>query len=334
MKKIVVVAGARPNFIKIAILMKKLKLQKRIETTLVHTGQHYDYKMSEIFFQELNIPKPDIFLNTKPGSLTAQASQIMQKFEKILARIKPDLVVVVGDVNSTLACALTASHLRIKVAHIESGLRSFDKEMPEENNRILTDHLSDYLFVSEKSGIQNLKNEGIDSKKIHFVGNIMIDALRHHKKIIDQSNIVQDLGVKQEYCVLTLHRPGNVDAKNEIKKIKKIIGTISKQVLVVFPLHPRTKKMLLKHGYFKTLKANKNLLLCDPMGYIDFVKLMKESKFVMTDSGGMQEECTILHKPCLTLRPNTERPITVTLGTNRIVGLDMALIDQCAQDIV
>jgi UDP-N-acetylglucosamine 2-epimerase (non-hydrolysing) len=323
-QRIVLVAGARPNFVKIAILMKHLKANRSIETVLVHTGQHYDYQLSDIFFKELNIPKPQIFLKVGQATPISQISTIMSKFERVLLRVKPDLVIVVGDVNSTIACALATSKMQIKLAHIESGLRSFDKSMPEENNRLVTDALSDYLFVSEPSGLQNLKREGIDQKKIYFVGNVMIDALRFYAKSISKSKILSRLALKKRgYCVLTLHRPSNVDNKQDLVNICNILELVSQRIKMVYPVHPRTKKMFHKHGLLSRIEKNENLMLIDPVGYIDFMMLIKQSVFVLTDSGGIQEESTVLKIPCLTMRKNTERPITVELGTSVLVGTQL-----------
>jgi UDP-N-acetylglucosamine 2-epimerase (non-hydrolysing) len=322
MKKIIVVAGARPNFMKIAPLMKEVKKNRDyFDVKLVHTGQHYDYKMSEVFFQNLNIPRPDVYLNVGSGSHALQTAKIMIEFEKVILKEKPDLVIVVGDVNSTLACSLVASKLNIKIAHVEAGLRSFDRTMPEEINRIVTDSISNYLFVSELSGIKNLKREGINSGKMHFVGNIMIDTLLSYLKVINKSDIVNQLNViRNKYCVMTLHRPSNVDSNESLSEIFNILKTIAKRVQIVYPIHPRTLKMIRMHGFLKRFQGLNNLMMVEPLGYVDFIKLVKDSLFVMTDSGGIQEETTVLNIPCLTMRENTERPATVKVGTNHLVG--------------
>jgi UDP-N-acetylglucosamine 2-epimerase (non-hydrolysing) len=325
MKKVIVIAGARPNFIKIAQLMRELKMNKdSFDTLLVHTGQHYDFDMSEVFFKNLKIPKPDIFLNIGSASHAVQTARIMSAFEKVIIEQKPDLVIVLGDVNSTLACSLVASKLGIAVAHVEAGLRSFDRAMPEEINRIVTDALSDYYFVSEKSGVRNIEKEGINSGQIHFVGNIMIDTLLLNIDKIKKSDILTKLGdggIKpRNYSVLTLHRPSNVDSEKSLAEIYDILLSVSRKINIVYPVHPRTRKMIETHNFLDKFKSLKNLVMTEPVGYIDFIKLVKESVFVLTDSGGIQEETTVLKVPCLTMRENTERPVTVKEGTNILVG--------------
>ncbi|RJQ55277.1 MAG: UDP-N-acetylglucosamine 2-epimerase (non-hydrolyzing) [Nitrospiraceae bacterium] len=322
MKKVIIVAGARPNFMKIAPLMKEFnKHRNSFKVNLVHTGQHYDYKMSEVFFQNLNIPKPDIYLNVGSGSHAVQTSTIMTAFEKVVLREKPDLVIVVGDVNSTVACSLVASKMNVKVAHVEAGLRSFDRTMPEEINRIVTDSLSDFLFVSEKSGLKNLNTEGVHAEKVHFVGNIMIDTLLANRTVINKSGIVNKLNLmKKKYCVMTLHRPSNVDSKESLSEIIDILETIAQKVQIIYPVHPRTLKMIKLHGFLKKFQGLNRFIMIDPLGYVDFIKLVKDSLFVLTDSGGIQEETTVLHIPCLTMRENTERPVTVSKGSNYLVG--------------
>lgn len=330
--KVLCVAGARPNFVKIAPLMEEMKKRKGINCLLVHTGQHYDFKMSQIFFQNLGIPEPDIYLNVGSGSHAEQTGKIMVEFEKVLLKERPDLVIVVGDVNSTIACSLTAAKMGIPIAHVEAGLRSFDRTMPEEINRILTDALSDYLFTTEKSAKTNLLREGIKKDKIHFVGNIMIDSLLKNIKKTKRSQILKKLGLEQgEYALVTLHRPANVDKRQELAEILEALGTIQKRIKVVYPAHPRTKKNIDDFNLvnrFSFLRAsienekNGNFLICDPLGYLDFVMLMMNAKFILTDSGGIQEEATVLNIPCLTMRNNTERPITIELGTNKIIGTD------------
>jgi UDP-N-acetylglucosamine 2-epimerase (non-hydrolysing) len=322
MKKIAVVAGARPNFIKIAPLMSELKKHKPLfETILVHTGQHYDFAMSDIFFKNLKIPEPDIFLNVGSASHAVQTSRIMTAFEKVILKEKPDLIIVVGDVNSTLACSIVAAKLNVKIAHVEAGLRSFDRTMPEEINRIVTDSLSDYLFVSEASGVKNLKREGADSRRIHFVGNVMIDTLLSNMQKINESQILVKLSLmKKKYCVLTLHRPSNVDSERSLAEVYDILKAISEKIKIIYPIHPRTKKMIKAHNFLKKFEKLDNLLMIEPLGYIDFIKLVKESFFVLTDSGGIQEETTVLRVPCLTMRENTERPVTIKEGSNYLVG--------------
>ncbi len=331
MRRIIIVAGARPNFIKIAPLISEFKrYRNHFETLLVHTGQHYDFEMSQIFFQNLNIPKPDVFLNAGSGSHAIQTARIMESFEKVVLKKRPDLVMVVGDVNSTLACSIVAAKLNVKIAHVEAGLRSFDRSMPEEINRVVTDSLSDFLFVSEPSGIRNLRREGIDSKRVYFVGNIMIDTLLSNMKKIDGSNILKRLSPVPvrpgSYSVLTLHRPSNVDSKESLLEMYEILRSIAEKIRVVYPVHPRTKKMLRAHNFLYKFEELRNLIMIEPVGYIDFIKLVKESCFVLTDSGGIQEETTVLGIPCLTLRENTERPITIKKGTNYLVGRDKGRI--------
>jgi UDP-N-acetylglucosamine 2-epimerase (non-hydrolysing) len=331
-KKIMLVAGARPNFVKIAPLLHELnKYKKYFSTVLVHTGQHYDFKMSEIFFRELNIPKPNIHLNVGSGSHASQTATIMTAFEKVVLKEKPDVVVVVGDVNSTVACSLVASKLTIKVAHVEAGLRSFDRTMPEEINRIVTDSLSDYLFVSEQSGCKNLKKEGIPQNKVFFVGNVMIDTLLSIMDKINKATIRENLFPKplpspsqpSPYAVITLHRPGNVDSIQALSEIYTILKKVSGLIKIIYPIHPRTKKMIQVHSYLQKFERLKNLTMIEPLGYIDFIKLVSAAAFVLTDSGGIQEETTVLGIPCLTMRTNTERPITIKRGTNHLVGRDV-----------
>jgi UDP-N-acetylglucosamine 2-epimerase (non-hydrolysing) len=316
---ILAVVGARPNFMKIAPLMWEIERRPGISACLVHTGQHYDSKMSQVFFDELRIPRPDIDLGVGSGSHAAQTAEVMSRFEPVLVRDRPDVVVVVGDVNSTLACALTAAKLGVPVAHVEAGLRSFDNSMPEEINRKLTDAISRWLFVSERSGIENLRREGIDSDRTFLVGNVMIDTLQACREQSERSTILQDLGLSDgAYALLTLHRPANVDSPDVFAGLLRVIERLQRELPVVFPVHPRTRKVL--DGV--DLSRLPQLRLIDPQGYLEFMKLMSHARLVLTDSGGVQEETTILRVPCLTLRENTERPITVEEGTNRLIGLD------------
>ena len=319
--KIICVAAARPNFMKVAPLIDELKKYKKIKPILVHTGQHYDYNMSGSFFKELKIPKPDYNLGVKAGLHGEQTGKTMIEFEKVCLKEKPDLVVVVGDVNSTLAGALVAAKLHIPVAHIEAGLRSGDMTMPEEINRILTDRIADYLFVSDPAGIKNLIKEGIEKKKIFFVGNIMIDSLLKQQKKAKKSKILKKLNIKpKQYTLLTLHRPLNVDDKKILKKLLQTFNIIQKKIKIIYPIHPRTKKRIKKFGFEKYIKQMKNFIITPPLGYLDMIHLLNNAKLSLTDSGGIQEESTILKIPCLTLRDNTERPVTVNVGTNIIVG--------------
>jgi UDP-N-acetylglucosamine 2-epimerase (non-hydrolysing) len=322
MKKIMVIAGARPNFMKIAPLMRAFKEHSDyFQVTLVHTGQHYDIQMSDVFFRELRIPKPHISLEVGSASHATQAAKIMLAFEKVLLRKKPDLIVVVGDVNSTMACSLVAAKMNVQIAHVEAGLRSGDREMPEEINRIVTDSLSDYLFVSEESGLCHLKKEGVSASKVFYVGNIMIDTLLSNMPSISKSKALATYGLQSKnYSVLTLHRPGNVDSKKALEEIYEILRVVSAKIKIVYSLHPRTRKMIDQHDFTKRFESLDDLDMIDPLGYIDFMKLVKESRFVLTDSGGIQEETTVLGVPCLTMRENTERPITIKQGTNILVG--------------
>lgn len=326
--KILVVAGARPNFMKIAPLMREFKKQKeKFLVRLVHTGQHYDFNMSEIFFKNLGIPNPNIFLNVGSASHAVQTAKIMLAFEKVLIDEKPDLLIVVGDVNSTLACSLTAKKLNIKIAHVESGLRSFDWDMPEEINRLVTDKLSDYLFVSEQSGVVNLKKEGINASKIFYVGNTMIDTLFQNMSKIEQSSILKTIDLTPKtFAIVTLHRPSNVDSKKAMQEIIDILKDIGHVTTVIYPIHPRTKNMIIKNSLMKEFESIPGLKTIKPQGYFDFMKLVKNAQFVLTDSGGIQEETTVLGIPCLTMRENTERPSTVKEGTNTLVGRNKKMI--------
>jgi len=321
--KIVNVVGARPNFMKISPLIDEMRKHPNVTPLLVHTGQHYDTAMSKLFFDDLCLPKPDMYLGVGSGSHAEQTAKVMVEFEKILAKENPDLVLVVGDVNSTLACALTASKRGIKVAHVEAGLRSFDRTMPEEINRVLTDQISDYLFTTEEDANVNLLREGIGKDRIFFVGNVMIDTLKRNIKKSGKTSVLKRLGLKRgEYVTLTLHRPATVDSKKDLETVLDVISEIQKRVKVVFPAHPRTKKMIDELGLQDKVAGMDNLILIEPLGYLEFLRLVADSKFVLTDSGGIQEETTVLGIPCLTLRANTERPVTITEGTNILVGLD------------
>jgi len=319
--KILTVVGTRPNFIKIAPLFEEFKKYKEISRVLIHTGQHYDFEMSNVFFRELKIPKPDYDLNIGSGSHAQQTARVMLKIEKVFIKEKPDLVIVVGDVNSSLAGALTAVKLHIPVAHIEAGQRSFDREMPEEINRILIDHISELLFVSTEDDRKNLLKEGIDKNKIFLTGNIMTDALLKIKKKVVVPYFFKKIGLqKKKYAVLTLHRAGNVDKERKLKEILEAILKISEKLPIVFPIHPRTKKMIRMFGFKKLLSKNKNLIIVPPLSYFDMIGLVKNSKLVLTDSGGLQHETTVLNIPCLTVKETTEWPITVEKGTNLVVG--------------
>ncbi len=335
--KVIVVVGARPNFMKAAPVYTELKKKRSIIPLLVHTGQHYDKNLSKIFFRDLGLPKPDFYLGVGSGTHSVQTAKVMIEFEKILFREKPQMVVVVGDVNSTLACALASAKYRCTyqtyqpyIAHIEAGLRSRDWRMPEEINRRLSDALADLLFITEPSAQSNLISEGIDSKKIHFVGNVMIDSLMTFKQRAGQSKILEQLKLKKnQYCVLTMHRPTNVDEKKDLRHILSALRVIAEEIPIIFPIHPRTQKM------FGAYRVKTDFLkITAPLGYLDFLKLMTGAKFVITDSGGIQEETTVLGIPCLTIRENTERPITVSQGTNTVVGTKEDKIIQEARKIL
>jgi UDP-N-acetylglucosamine 2-epimerase (non-hydrolysing) len=324
--KIVMVAGARPNFMKIAPLMREMRGRPHLSVRLVHTGQHYDARMSQLFFDELEIPRPDIELEVGSASHAVQTAEIMKRFEPVVQAEAPDAVVVVGDVNSTIACALTAVKLGVGVAHVEAGLRSFDRTMPEEINRILTDAISRWLFVSERSGLENLRREGVADDRVFFVGNVMIDTLLQHRQRSKQSTVLEDLGlVPDGYAALTLHRPASVDDPAVLRRTLAALARIGRELPIVFPVHPRTRKVL-QAALGADAAAGNWLRLTDPMGYLDFLKLMAHAKMVFTDSGGIQEETTVLGVPCLTLRTSTERPVTLTEGTNVLVGLEPARI--------
>ncbi|MCG8603738.1 UDP-N-acetylglucosamine 2-epimerase (non-hydrolyzing) [bacterium] len=318
--KIMNVVGARPNFMKIAPLVKEMK-KHDIDVFLAHTGQHYDNTMSKLFFDDLALPQPDIYLGVGSANHGAQTGRIMIEFESVLLQEKPDIVIVVGDVNSTIACGLVAVKQGIKLAHVEAGLRSFDRSMPEEINRLLTDQIADFLFVTEKSAEKNLLREGIDKNKIHFVGNVMIDTLLSHLEKARSSRIIGDLDLRLDnYATLTLHRPTNVDSREQFLQILNALSEIQKETPIVFPVHPRSRDRLNEFGFEDRLKNMPKLLVTEPLGYLDFLRLLAESRFVLTDSGGIQEETTVLGVPCLTLRSNTERPVTVAQGTNLVIG--------------
>jgi UDP-N-acetylglucosamine 2-epimerase (non-hydrolysing) len=316
------IVGARPNFMKVAPIAAELaKNGGRFASTIVHTGQHYDDKLSKVFFDDLAIPRPDVNLDVGSASHAQQTAAIMSAFEPVLQQRRADLVVVVGDVNSTIACALVAVKLGIPVAHVEAGLRSFDRTMPEEVNRVLTDQISELLFTTEASAEANLKREGIAAEKIHFVGNVMIDTLLAHRDRARALAVHQTLGLAGgDYGLLTLHRPSNVDDPEVFERLIGAIGHVAEDVPVIFPVHPRTRPVVLGSATATSLVRRGRLRLLDPLGYLEFIGLMEHARVVLTDSGGIQEETTILGVPCLTLRENTERPVTVTHGTNRVVG--------------
>ncbi len=335
-KKIHLIVGARPNFMKMAPLYKEFtKFPEEFEVKLIHTGQHYDERMSKFFFDDLQMPKPDEYLEVGSGTHGKQTAKIMERYEKVLLKDKPDIVIVAGDVNSTAACAIDAVKLHIPVAHLEAGLRSFARSMPEEINRILTDAISDYLLTPSPDGDINLLNEGVPKKKIFYVGNIMIDSLVHYKEKAGQSKILEELKIENhEYALITLHRPSNVDSETGLLTILNAFEEISRSINLIFPIHPRTTKQIRVFGLEEKVKNMKNLHLIPPVGYYDFLKLQMEAKFILTDSGGIQEESTYFGVPCLTLRPNTERPITITEGTNKLVKLETVDIIKEAKEII
>ena len=333
--KIMNIVGARPNFMKIAPIQRIMLASDLCHPVLVHTGQHYDEVMSKIFFEDLEMPHPDHYLGVGSGSHAQQTAAIMVKLEEIMRNLKPDLILVVGDVNSTLAAAIVAAKLHIPIAHVEAGLRSFDRNMPEEINRMLTDAVSDYLFVTEESGKHNLISEGVAANKIHFVGNVMIDSLLYFKEKAKRTQLTQKIEIDhQPYALLTLHRPSNVDFQETFSKILDALDDIQKKIQIIFPIHPRTRKMIDRFGLTERVKNMSNFKLVDPLGYLEFLKLMIDTTFILTDSGGIQEETTALSIPCLTLRENTERPATVTLGTNIIVGMNPDKIRKHSFDIL
>ncbi len=330
--KILCVAGARPNFMKIAPLMRVLRKNPAFDAKLVHTGQHYDEKLSKVFFDDLKIPRPDIELEVGSGSHAAQTAEIIKRFEPVLEQEQPQAVLVVGDVNSTIGCAIVTAKFALKkpfasklgerrrpiMIHVEAGLRSFDWDMPEEINRILTDSISDLLFVSDPAGMENLKKEGVHESRYFFVGNVMIDTLLAAKDQAMKSKILEELGVKEKgYALLTLHRPSNVDDTQALKALLDTIDVVAKDQPVLFPVHPRTRGRLQASGIQLDPARWK---LTDPIGYMDFLKLTASAKVVLTDSGGIQEETTVLGVPCITLRDNTERPVTISEGTNVLAG--------------
>lgn len=337
MVKIMSIAGARPNFMKLASIAKAVQESNNaspndmIEHIIVHTGQHYDQKMSDSFFIDLGIPFPDINLGVGSGSHAAQTAEILARFEPVLMEQCPDVLLVVGDVNSTIACSLVAAKIeypathprsRPLIVHVEAGLRSLDRGMPEEVNRVLTDAISDLLFITEESALVHLSNEGHDPDKIHFVGNVMIDTLMAHVARAGASSIKEELGVRGPYALVTLHRPSNVDRRDTLEPLVQCLEAIAEKEQLVFPVHPRTKAHLERFDRYRSLEDNPHIILAPPLGYLDFLNLIHGARVVITDSGGIQEETTFLQVPCVTLRENTERPITVEQGTNYLIGTD------------
>lgn len=327
-KKLYIIVGTRPNFIKVTQFKKAAQKYKHLEIKIIHTGQHFDDKMSKVFFRQFGL-EPDEIINLQSSTVNAQIGEIMTKLENEFISAKPDCIMVVGDVNSTLAGALVANKMNIMLVHLESGLRSFDRTMPEEINRLVTDQLADHLFVTEQSGIDHLINEGKKSEQIHFVGNTMIDTLIAFEKEIDATHIMQELKLQpKEFVLMTMHRPATVDNKEGFDKLFQLIKKVAEKKKIVFPIHPRTMKNISNYGLSEELKKIKNLILVDPLDYFAFQKLIKECFFILTDSGGIQEESTQYRVPCLTLRPNTERPSTITLGTNTLVPFETEIVFQ------
>lgn len=325
--RILNIVGARPNLVKIAPLMREMKRHTEIEPILVHTGQHYDARLSDVFFRQMGIPEPDLNLEVGSGSHAWQTGEILKRIEPVLLDLRPDLILVVGDVNSTIAVSLAASKIGLPVAHVEAGLRSFDRTMPEEINRLLTDALADYLFVTEEAGIENLLREGRPRERMYLVGNVMVDALRQNLPVAEKSTIGAELGLVDgfgyvPFGVLTLHRPSNVDSPEVLERLLDAVGVIAEELPLIFPVHPRTQEKL----EICSSKQHPGLRMIPPVGYLEFLCLLNHARLVLTDSGGIQEETTALGVPCLTLRENTERPITVSEGTNQIVGTDPAKI--------
>jgi len=335
MLKILNIVGARPNFMKIAPIVREMRRRENeFLPLIVHTGQHYDAAMSDSFFTDLDIPKPDFHLEVGSASHAVQTARIMTEFEPVVLEQKPDWVLVVGDVNSTIACALVCAKLGVRVAHVEAGLRSRDRTMPEEINRILTDAISDLLLTTSEDADENLKAEGVAAEKIRFVGNVMIDSLFYNLKKAEESKIREELNLNgKNYAALTLHRPSNVDERQTLSGLLDSIAQISEKLPVIFPVHPRTKTKIEEFGFAGRIK-NSNIKLIEPLGYIDFLRLYSGARLVLTDSGGIQEETTALGIPCLTLRENTERPITIEMGTNILVGTNAEKITQTAFDVL
>lgn len=331
-KKLLIVVGTRPNFIKITRFKSLLSQHPHIDIKIVHTGQHYDRAMSDVFFDQFGI-KPDFFLNAEKGSPVNQMASIMSNLEKLINETyQPDLIMVPGDVNSTLAAGLVANKMNIPLAHLESGLRSNDRKMPEELNRILVDEMAQYLFVTEPSGLKNIESENLKGKS-YFVGNTMIDTICKFENEIEASDILKDLNVEGNYILLTIHRPSNVDRIEDLTRVHDLINTLSSKNKLVFPIHPRTKDKLEKYNLLSRLTNNENIILVDPLGYFEFQHLIKHCQLIITDSGGIQEESTFRQIPCLTLRKNTERPITITEGSNELVEFNIPQIAEKVNEI-
>jgi len=334
MKKLLIVVGTRPNFIKVTQFKKQAAHFSNLEVKIVHTGQHYDAKMADVFFEQFNL-QPDFFLNIPAGSANSQMAEIMIRLEKCMeTEYRPDLLVVVGDVNSTFAAALTANKMGIRCAHLESGLRSFDRSMPEEINRLLTDEIADIFFVTEQSGMDHLLKEGKQPEQLFFVGNTMIDTLVAHRTDIARSPILSHLNLTHEpYVLMTMHRPATVDHEEGLRKLLDLIEWVTQRYHLVFPIHPRTLKNLEKYHLLNRFTSNRRILSTEPLDYFAFQRLIEGCAFILTDSGGIQEESTFCQIPCLTLRPNTERPVTCTMGTNTLVPFELETIKQLIASI-
>ncbi|HLM59463.1 MAG TPA: UDP-N-acetylglucosamine 2-epimerase (non-hydrolyzing), partial [Pyrinomonadaceae bacterium] len=335
MLKVLNIVGARPNFMKIAPITREMRRRERdFQPLIVHTGQHYDAAMSDSFFTDLGIPKPDFHLEVGSHSHAVQTARIMTAFEPVVLQERPDWVLVVGDVNSTIACALVCAKLGVKVAHVEAGLRSRDRTMPEEINRILTDAISDLLLTTSQDADENLKAEGVSEDKIKFVGNVMIDSLFYSLKLAESSSVRENLNLtEKEYAVLTLHRPSNVDDREIFSGLLDALVSISEKIPIIFPVHPRTCARISEFGFTETIFRSQ-IKLIEPLGYLDFMRLYSGARIVLTDSGGLQEETTALSIPCLTLRENTERPITISHGTNLLVGTNPERIKETAFEVL
>ncbi|MEQ8765766.1 MAG: UDP-N-acetylglucosamine 2-epimerase (non-hydrolyzing) [Planctomycetota bacterium] len=333
--RIACIVGARPNFMKAAPLVSELRSRGGFEVSLIHTGQHYDERMSQLFFEELGIPEPDVNLGVGSGSAAEQLGQMIPKLAGELQQREPHLVIVVGDVNSTLAASLAASKLDLPLAHVEAGLRSFDRGMPEEINRVLTDAASDYLFISEPSGEVNLLREGFPEDCLHLVGNVMIDTLLEHRERAKNSKVLAELGLEpRQFAVTTLHRPANVDDESCLAGLLDSLVRISERLPIAWPLHPRTRARLETFGLMEKVESASGLRIIPPVGYLDFLHLMDSARLILTDSGGIQEESSLLGVPCLTLRNNTERPLTLECGTNRLVGTSPEAILSAAKELL
>lgn len=333
-KRILIVVGTRPNFIKVTQFKKLTKDNDKIEIKIVHTGQHYDAKMADVFFEQFNLV-PDFFLNINNGSPNSQMAEIIKGLEKVCLEYNPNIMMVVGDVNSTLAAALTANKLGIKIAHLESGLRSYDRTMPEEINRILTDEITDLFFVTEQSGWDNLIKEGKKEEQLFFVGNTMIDTMIAFQNKIQSNKVLENYHLeKEKFILMTIHRPATVDFKAELIKLIDLVEFINESFKIIFPIHPRTINNLKKFDLYERVSGISNLILTEPLDYFSFQKLIADCKFIITDSGGIQEESTYRLKPCITLRPNTERPSTVTIGSNTLLPFDNQLIKKIIQSII